>query len=173
MPIKTCLILVAVLATCLLSTAASADYVPTSEVLPAANACQGSLPQFAGSLRARPLGIGNEGSASAFITCAAAGSLTFGRTVSGYSVSFTNRGSAPATITCTGVDHVYYDTSSRYSTQTISLNAGASTKTNFTPASFGLTTAINSVQFNCSMPPDTEINDVQVSAKTPVSAGTI
>src|SRR5687768_17233327 len=35
----------------------------------AAGVCQGALPAFAGTLRARPLAIGNEGASPAFVTC--------------------------------------------------------------------------------------------------------
>lgn len=52
------------------SGAVQAQFVPRVENGTAVASCQGALPAFEGSIRKRPLGIQNEGTATAFVTCA-------------------------------------------------------------------------------------------------------
>jgi hypothetical protein len=68
----------------------------------AAADCQGALPAFAGTLRARPLGLGNEGAAPAFVTCSfpTVGDGGVFRRLSTY---WTNNTAASITVNCTGV----------------------------------------------------------------------
>lgn len=69
----------------------------------AASTCQGALPAFAGTLRARPLGVGNEGAAPTFLTCSFTREGPFDQPVTRVSLHFTNNADAAVTINCTGV----------------------------------------------------------------------
>lgn len=86
----------------------------------AAGHCQGALPAFAGSLRARPLAVQNEGTTTAFVTCAFP--FDSGTAINGAALKleiwFVNRTSTPQVVTCTGVsgyasspDNVYVNQS--------------------------------------------------------------
>ena len=70
----------------------------------AAGACQGALPAFAGTLRARPLAIGNEGVTGAFVTCAQVTDEfnSESRTTNAI-LGLGNVGTSPVTIKCTFV----------------------------------------------------------------------
>lgn len=143
----------------------SAATVITNEQLPASSACQGSLPQFAGTLRARPQAIANEGTVTAFVTCGANGGVP-SRKVSMYGLSVVNRGDSAQIATCTGVDGPLLVTAPRvYATRTFNLAAGARLLAFFLPESFGQTSIVR-VQFNCSLPPSMEIAEVHVQAET-------
>lgn len=69
----------------------------------AASVCQGALPAFAGTLRARPLGIANEGAAVAYLTCSFTREGAINDPVNRLSLRFENPTAAPLTISCTGV----------------------------------------------------------------------
>jgi hypothetical protein len=61
--------------------------------------CQGALPNFEGALRKRPLALQNEGTSSAFVTCAIP---TQGR-VSGLEVYVSTHNGTSSPVTCTAV----------------------------------------------------------------------
>jgi hypothetical protein len=71
-----------------------------------AGACQGALPAFAGSLRARPLALQNEGSASAFATCSPAYNdyESSAEGASAFNVRLVNNGPVAVEVSCTLVD---------------------------------------------------------------------
>lgn len=73
----------------------------------AVNNCQGALPSFEGALRKRPLGMANEGTSLAFLSCAALAS-SGSADVEVYEVAalFINRGSSTATVNCTLVQGI-------------------------------------------------------------------
>lgn len=69
----------------------------------AAGACNGALPSYEGALRKRPLGVQNEGSSPAFVTCSLPGSFqTYGN--DSLVLAFTNQNAAPVDVNCTFVD---------------------------------------------------------------------
>ena len=71
----------------------------------AAAICQPSLPAQAGNLRARPLGLTNEGTATTFVTCTFQGDDTAnGRGATQIEANVSLAGTVAAAITCTLVD---------------------------------------------------------------------
>lgn len=70
----------------------------------AAGVCQPSQPSFAANLRARPLGLANEGTTTAFVTCAFRGDQTTGgRGAWQVTATVGNFGTAVRRVTCTFV----------------------------------------------------------------------
>lgn len=71
----------------------------------AAAICQPSLPSQAGNLRARPLGLSNEGTETTFVTCTFQGDdTTGGRGATQVEANVSIAGTAAAAINCTLVD---------------------------------------------------------------------
>ena len=70
----------------------------------AAGVCQPSQPSYAAGLRARPLGLANEGAATAFVTCAFRGDQTTGgRGAWQVTATVGNFGGITRRVTCTFV----------------------------------------------------------------------
>jgi hypothetical protein len=70
--------------------------------------CRSALPVFDGNIRKRPAALGNEGTATAFITCDSDSINNGGTGHSAVSVFFTNRAGAPdVVVNCTLVDAVF------------------------------------------------------------------
>jgi hypothetical protein len=90
----------------LMTSAANAAVIGKAQYGQAVGAmCQGALPNFEGSFRKRPLGISNEGSASAFLTCGLSSqydSSTGG--VDEIVLYVTNRNAPNTDMSCTLVD---------------------------------------------------------------------
>lgn len=99
-------------AVCVVAAAATAGqaYAAIEDNQSAANAaarCNGALPSFEGSLRKRPLAVINEGTSTAFVTCAF--EIDDEQAVNGadyYGAYFINKGTVAATVTCTGVSGI-------------------------------------------------------------------
>ncbi len=73
----------------------------------AAARCNGALPSFEGNLRKRPLAVNNEGTSTAFVTCAF--EIDDEQAINGadyYGAYFINKGTAAANVTCTGVSGI-------------------------------------------------------------------
>ena len=123
----------------------------------AAGACQGALPAFAGTLRARPLALGNEGAAPAFVTCA---HQTDDRT-SGITQKTTrvfarvgNTGTGSVTINCTFVHGFGGGLTPTYVTRTATVSAGSSAFLIIDPTDIdAAATEIRYAQWSCSLPP--------------------
>lgn len=92
----------------------------------AAGVCAPSLPAHAAGLRARPLGLANEGSADSFVTCTFIGTNAPGRTTTQLAVTVANAGIAGAVISCTLVDGFASGSTSdaTYNTKSASLFPG-------------------------------------------------
>lgn len=70
--------------------------------------CQSALPVFDGNIRKRPMALGNEGAATAFVTCDTDSIDNFGGGHSGIAVYVRNRaGAAGVQVNCTLVDGVF------------------------------------------------------------------
>ncbi len=132
------------------ATQSAFDYVP------AANACQGALPAFAGTLRARPLAIGNEGTSNAFVTCGLVGTEpNRGKVITRVFVRLGNdpEGSSSISVTCTlvhgfggsAVDAVYVP-------KTVTVAAGSTNQIEFTPADLGAGATLRYPQISCALP---------------------
>lgn len=93
----------------------------------AAGVCQPSLPSYAAGLRARPLGLANEGTATSFATCAFRGDQTpGGRGAWQVTATVGNRGTAVRQVSCTFVTGSKLGSSSDaiYRTKTFSVAPG-------------------------------------------------
>jgi hypothetical protein len=121
----------------------------------AAGMCQGALPQFAGTLRARPLGVINEGGSSAFVTCSLPG-------VDGVShnmeIIITNRGSSDQTINCTAVSGRVLGAAPVYVPLTGTVSPGQIIGLFYNPAGGDLGNMLN---LSCSLPPMTELSYIR------------
>lgn len=87
------------------STPADAATISRSIINLSTKACQAALPAFDGLIRKRPLAIQNEGTSTAFITCAFDGVFGGGTPYNTFvAVVVRNNGADAATVTCTLVD---------------------------------------------------------------------
>ncbi|MGY0613065.1 MULTISPECIES: hypothetical protein [unclassified Luteimonas] len=115
-------------------------------------ACQGALPAFAGTLRARPLGIGNEGAAPAFVTCAWEGwDGGYGRTMSQASLYMGNTGAEAVTVNCTFVHGHAMGSNNTYAPVSHTLNPGDGTFVHFPTSQMGLD-QLYWPQVSCALP---------------------
>lgn len=126
----------------------------------AAGMCQGALPQFAGSLRARPLALANEGTSDAFITCSLVAENA--RRYQFINPLFFNRSGVATTATCTIVTgHVH--SSPWYYTRTVSLPAGGGASIELTPNGADPSNMFN---MNCRLPAGVELNYIRLDPQT-------
>lgn len=130
--------------------AVSAAYVQQSQVMLSADNCQPALPAFDGNIRKRPLGMQNEGAATAFVTCAFKG-LRFDPRTTGndlVGIVLSAQGSQSVTVTCTLVTGVGEP---NYSTQTRTVYPGVG---NLLVWESG---ALDFAAMSCSLPPQAGI----------------
>ena len=119
--------------------------------------CQGALPNFEGSIRKRPLGVQNEGTSNAFVTC---GVPTQGR-ITGLEVYATTFSGADAQVTCTAVSG-WQGGSNDYVPMTVTTPANGNWAGMFwEPSDFGGTDFFpsNFVALSCNLAPGTGLND--------------
>lgn len=129
----------------------------------AAGPCQGALPAFAGTLRARPLGLQNEGTGTAFVTCALeriGGQEA--RHTEYVRLAMANQGTTAATIGCTIV-YGTADDGADYGSKSVTVPAQGFARLLFTAddlpegqVSFG------TVSLSCALPPSTGIGEVAI-----------
>ncbi|MBJ7576001.1 hypothetical protein [Luteimonas sp. MC1828] len=140
--------------------AAAADINRSAITMPA-GACQSALPVFDGVIRKRPLGVQNEGTTAAFVTCGATtpGQARTSRVV----LAFNNSNSHDVTIACTLVAG-YTESTAVYRPQSVTIPA------NWGDAMFWVPTQLPSgipyfasAAFSCTLPPGTGITRVQTS----------
>ena len=124
--------------------------------------CQGSLPNFEGALRKRPLAVSNEGTGSAFISCSMAADIGSPSGVTGVLALFTNRTGSPVTINCTMVSGVAAPFGSPlYFPKSASIPANSYTIMQWSSSADNGGSAFMLPNLNCSIPPGTEFNVVQ------------
>jgi len=102
-------------------------------------ACQGALPAFSGTLRARPLALQNEGNVTAFATCSPIyndqASNDEGATA--VNLRLVNNGEAAVDVTCTLVDGTSNPSVEVvYLPEAINLAAGATSSVSWTPLDY-------------------------------------
>lgn len=107
------------------ASSAPAATVPHQVKQNGAGACQGALPAFAGTLRARPLALQNEGAAAAFATCSLLYDDAYSAPVLGVSVRLTNNTPADVLGSCTLVDGSVQNPAS-YLTRSVAIPANGS-----------------------------------------------
>jgi hypothetical protein len=145
--------------------AAAVDKFMQMSANAAAN-CQGALPNFEGSIRKRPLGVQNEGTAASFVTCSfvnqydsdAQGEIDY------FDAYFINMGSAAATVTCTGVAGFETGVDNAYISKSITVapNATVHTLMHFDATDNGGESYYPLVSLSCRIPPGVGINDTYV-----------
>lgn len=125
----------------------------------AAGVCQGALPAFAGTLRARPLGLGNEGDAAAFVTCAQqTDDATGNARTNKVHLRLGNAGATAVTINCTFVHGFGAGPPPVYVTRTVVVEPGGAPfltihPTNVDPSA----TQLFHAQWSCALPPGAAI----------------
>lgn len=146
----------------------SAATVVMRSVGTATNTCQASLPAFEGLIRKRPLSLQNEGTATAFVTCAlAAGGRSLFSSLYANSID-----GQPHIITCTGIAG-YLTGDPKYVTKSvIALANGEQVEIPLSPEDFGLVNDLGStyISYSCAIPPGTGVNDTSVSWTQDVGA---
>lgn len=146
---------------------AIASTVPVVYASNPAGVCQGALPQFAGTLRARPLAIVNEGESTAFVTCAlphaeitAATGNEVAETASEVTLTVANTGTGNLTVSCSMVSgNGFGSSNSRSSTKSRQLGSNGSFELTWTSADVS-NTAIVAPNFSCQLPPGAAITRV-------------
>lgn len=142
------------LAACALAaTGAGAGNSHQFEAVNAAGVCQGALPAFAGTLRARPMALQNEGNAAAFVSCSiASGDLNTGREVNAVYVQVFNSGTVDRTFSCTLVDGAYGVAD--YLTRSITLPPNGGQSVLFMPGDLPIpSTRFRQPNVSCQLPP--------------------
>jgi hypothetical protein len=169
---------IALTAICLLTTGiATGDSVASSALRnqyyqPTFN-CQGALPAYEGKLRKRPLGLANEGTTTAFVTCGLAMEMAGEMGISPGSqavyVILTNRGSSSASISCTLVEG-YGGHGQNYHPKTVTLDAGAMIDNFAWSASENGDNHYAWPSLSCALPPGVEINGTTQQFYEPIGA---
>jgi hypothetical protein len=91
----------------------------------ATGVCQSALPVFDGQIRKRPLAVQNEGTASAFVSCAFMSPAAGGAGVDQIRLYADNNTGSPVDITCTLVSGVSHNGVPRYFPKTITMPANS------------------------------------------------
>ena len=126
--------------------------------------CQGALPQFAGTLRARPMALANEGTTTAFATCVLPGFRyargnpnNLGGQIVGPHVYLLNSSGASATVSCTFVRADGW--TPHFVTRTAEMQPGWSGLVRVAETDFEVT-QLNRIAISCALPPQTAILDI-------------
>src|SRR5690554_2713341 len=121
----------------------------------AAGACKSALPVFDGNIRSRPLAVQNEGTASAFVTCAQQAEI--GITPRLISIVLVNTGADALTVNCTMVNGVF---GADYYSESMEVPAGANNAIlRFRlPEQAVFNDSMHA--FSCSLPPETGISRI-------------
>ncbi|MEO6251592.1 MAG: hypothetical protein ABIO59_13075 [Luteimonas sp.] len=168
-----------VVASAFFSGAANATVEDTQDQANAVANCQGALPSFEGQLRKRPLGVINEGTSDAYVTCAFntlrdQNDSTLGNTiVNFYGGFFINGNSTDKTVNCTGVvgyENGTPDSTLIYVTKSVTVKANRAAPDPqfgyifFDPSDSNLApgTYYQLVQMSCQLPAGVGINDTYV-----------
>ena len=120
----------------------------------ATGACKSALPVFDGNIRSRPLGVRNEGDASAFVSCSLP--AEHGTRVELVGIYLSNSAEGSLTINCTMVNG-RNTFGPEYDPQSMALSAGASGWMLFMPSASGPQGG-DLINFSCNLPPGAELN---------------
>jgi len=166
MTIRTC-VLASALLTLIIASAPAAAVDEDMETAANATAnCQGALPNFEGSIRKRPLGVQNEGTALSFVTCSFSTEydvLDIAQ-ISYLGAFFSNSTASPVTVTCTAVAGFEKYEANVYISKSVSVpaNAPESTALYFQPGDNGGQGYYPIVSMSCALPPGVGIHDTYV-----------
>lgn len=150
------LLFVATVSIALALAAMSSTTLAAEKQTPAAGACKSALPVFDGNIRTRPLAVQNEGTSSAFVTCAQQGD--FEELPTYIAISLMNSNATSVTVNCTMVSG---SVSPIYHTSSTVVSAGTSNYfVEFVPSG----TMFNSPNhaFSCNLPPGVGISRIAI-----------
>lgn len=150
-----------------LSGGASAATATTS----ATDNCNGALPGYEGALRKRPLGILNEGTANAFVSCGVSINEADNEGINTAAVYLINRGTTTQAVTCTFIDGLPPEfnaieptlPAATYYPKAVAVMPGQLLPVAWFPDDFELETFSRYGAFNCNLPPKMELSIAGVS----------
>lgn len=132
----------------------TAGTLPRINYKTAATDCQGALPRFAGTLRARPLGIQNEGDAAAFVTCGFTGQTGIAAELRSILVTYVeNPGPHPITVTCTLVVNRDVHGPAIYLPRSVNLPSGEKGSVGWGSNEGIPAVMLEKIQMSCLLPP--------------------
>jgi len=175
-PLRFPLLFAASLTAALSALSASGDVRAGTSTTTATDNCNGALPGYEGALRKRPLGISNEGTVHAFVSCGSAVNESESDGSTSAVVFMINRGAAAQAVTCTFVDGLPVEFSAFSSslpvavfrTKAIAILPGVMNFIQWTPSEFGLDVFSKYGSFTCDIPPKVEINVAGIAWASPV-----
>ncbi len=137
--------------------AARAANVTQTQVMMSADSCQPALPAFDGSIRKRPLAMANDGTTTAFVTCAFKGlgqdAHSQGNNLIGIALGST--GGAAVTVTCTLVNGLATPV---FVARTRTVTPGVTNLLFWQPSDFGLVGGgLDRAAMSCSLPPSASV----------------
>ena len=144
---------------CLAATG-DADAIIRQDIQNATGNCQAALPAFDGLIRKRPLAIGNEGTAPAFVTCSLIGDYIAADDTTLLQAVVRNRSAVERTIQCTMVAGLEYDAApaTLYVPKSAVLAPGSEGLFTWTTADNDDAPISGPVNLSCMLPPGTVIN---------------
>lgn len=164
--------LVPVLALAAVGTASSAT-VTRTQVQNGTGACQAALPSYEGNIRKRPLGLNNEGTGAAFVSCSMKSDSFYDGIGNGFNgLQLSNAGAAEATVNCSLVTGGTLPVASAtYFPKAFTVPAGASVVASWDPAldNEGEQFA-HTLNYSCNLPPGLQINVVFTNIEEEVGA---
>lgn len=130
-------------------------------------ACQGALPAFSGTLRARPLALQNEGAVTAFASCSPAYNDygPNGEGASAVNLRLVNNGLAAVDVTCTLVDgSVSPSVDAVYLPAVVNVPAGTSANVSWGPTDYPAPQPDSVLRPNisCALPPGVGIGYINL-----------
>lgn len=146
-----------------------------SAITYATDNCNGALPGYEGALRKRPLGILNEGTTNAFVSCGVSVDERNNAGIDTAGVFLINRGAAVQAVTCTFVDGLPPEFSvinpdlpaPNYRPKAIAVLPGQVGIIQWSPAEFELDAFSIYGAFSCNLPPKMEISIAGVGWDAP------
>jgi hypothetical protein len=146
-----------------------------SAITYATDNCNGALPGYEGALRKRPLGILNEGTTNAFVSCGVSVDERQNAGINSAAIFLINRGTATQAITCTFIDGLPSEFSAinpdlplpNYRPKAVAVLPGQVAAIQWTPGEFELDQFSIYGAFNCNLPPKTEISIAGVAWDAP------
>lgn len=127
-----------------------------------AGACQGALPVYATNLRARPLGLNNEGTSAAYASCSHNVIDFYGVTNTFNGVGLSNRGGADVDVSCVLVSGNIDFAPATYFPKTITVPTGNTLVVlSWDPAlDNGGVNFPNTMNYSCLLPPGIDIQAI-------------
>lgn len=132
----------------------------------AAGACQVARSTYAASLRARPTGINNEGTADIYVSCSMSTPDFYLTANDVNGVVLSNRGSADKRVDCTLAAGSYENLPSTLYPKSITVPAGVSSVVlSWDPvADNGGVNFLNTINYSCILPPGIDLQSVFTNA---------